>query len=662
MKSFLCAKYQKQEIASQFYQALAILCLLSLLFPFSLWGQEDEVGEALDVVLLVDSSGSMLVTDPQNLSREGSRLFVSLLDEADHISLVTFDRTPMEKFPLGKVNREAFERTLIGLESRGRYTDLGLAIEKAGEILDRGARSDSSKVIVLLSDGRFDPHPDRGSVATLSLSLLEGTLPAMLSKGIRVHTLSFSPQADKKFLEKIALKTGGLYWHTPTAEDIHESFVELLLAAKRPQLIGLGQKGVFIDELVEEATFYVTRENNQRVTLVDPSGTPFSAVINEPSLRWYSGRKFDVITVTEPAAGTWTIKGANLNEGFATVLTKLKLKASWPSYVVAGEPTLLEVQLYDDERPLALTSMNALVRYEFQISSTDIISEPRINEGLRDDGIKGDRRKDDGVYSALIELDPGGYQLKISAKSPTFERERIVPFQVRPSMVSLSLADNAAGEGSVFVVDFDNQGEKFTSVDVVLEAQKEGTSWELPLEKESPNRFFASDHLLKEAGQYTLRAKATAVKKSGDVVVARSKSLRYRKEVKIRVALPTAQPVEEPQAASQQDESEPISFVPYLIVATLLNVFTGAGAFYYLKKKFSVTVSVDEIPALPEDIYKIAERIEERASLSEVDFGDPYYRVQAQQASAKVDDADDERDTSSGQEVGTGSVDSMDEE
>jgi uncharacterized protein (TIGR03503 family) len=659
MKSFLCAKYQWQEIASQFYQALVILCLLSFFLPGNLWGQEEEDAESLDVVLLVDSSGSMLVTDPQNLSREGSRLFVSLLDEADHISLVTFDRAPIEKFPLGKVNREAFERTLIGLESRGRYTDIGLAIEKAGEILDRGGRPDSSKIIVLLSDGRFDPHPERGSATTLSLSLLEGTLPAMLSKGIRVHTLSFSPQADKNFLEKIALKTGGLYWHTPTAEDIHESFVELLLAAKRPQLIGLGQKGVFIDELVEEATFYVTREDNQRVTLVDPSGTPFSAVVKEPSLRWYSGRKFDVITVTEPAAGTWTIKGANLNEGFATVLTKLKLKASWPSYVVAGEPTLLEVQLYDDERPLALTSMNALVNYEFQISSTDIISEPRINESLRDDGMKGDRRKGDGVYSALVALDPGGYQLKISAKSPTFERERIVPFQVRPSMVSLSLADNAAGEGSVFVVDFDDQGEKFTSVAVVLEAQKEGSTWELPLEKESPNSFFAADRLLKEGGLYILRAKATAVKKSGDVVVARSKSLRFRKEVKIRVALPTAQPTEEVEEASQEETDEPINFVPYLIGATLLNAITGGGAYYYLRKKFSVTVSLDEIPALPEDIYKIAEKIEERASLSEVDFGDPYYRVQSEQVSAVVQESEDEQDSSLG---GEESVDSMDEE
>ena len=67
-------------------QLLAASCLL-LLLTTNLRAEEKL---PMDTVILIDSSGSMKQTDPEQLRIPAAKLFISLLDKHDRLSIVSF--------------------------------------------------------------------------------------------------------------------------------------------------------------------------------------------------------------------------------------------------------------------------------------------------------------------------------------------------------------------------------------------------------------------------------------------------------------------------------------------------------------------------------------------------------------------------------------------
>ena len=598
----------------------------------------------LDVVLLLDSSGSMLITDPLNLRSEGIGLFVELLGEHDRVSLIAFDEKPTIIVPLnGRVDRDGFTRSLKSIQTKGEYTDIGLAFEMAAQTLRKNGRDDSEKIIVLLSDGKFEPHPIRGQAEELKNALVEKVVPSELSNGIRTFALAFSLEADRGLLENISSKGGGLFWYTPTSEKIHESFADLLLAAKRPQITMMGEHGFFIDELVEEATFYVTKELGAQVTLVAPDNHRYHGVGDIPNIRWYRGKNFEVMTIKEPMAGSWRVVGANLDDGYATLLTKLSLDTKWPTFVVAEEPTKIEANLMEGEKPLALSSMSALLTMKVQVSSNDKISEPIIEANLRDDGQHGDSSAQDGVYSAYLALpEHGRYRLKVIAESPTFEREQLLPFEVESQNLSLSrVTSKELGEvlgtsplkkahereeGDNFLIKIEApQGLK--GVVVTLTAKTKNKSTKMSLQKnKSGDLFFGSANELKP-GKYKLQAELKANMKGRGAIHQRSSILTFNKEeiVEVKDIPEEKSPEEKPHKevepeADVADNSIPLTFL------SLLNLGVLGFFMFLIKNKFGTGMQGALPPGVPHETLSMLVEIEKLASRSEVDFFDPRYR------------------------------------
>jgi hypothetical protein len=633
--------------------------------------------QPLDVVVLVDSSGSMLLTDPLSLRKEGVRLFVELLEGTDRVALMSFDSKPTLKVPLaGKLEKEKtvtdpMVNAIAALPTKGEYTDIGLAVEAASELLATTGRANAIKSIILLSDGRFDPMPDRGNVESLVKELTETTLAKIADKGVRVYSLAFSSQADIGLLEKIAQKTGGFFWFTPTAEKIHESFADLLLIAKKPQVLSFDEQGFYVDELVEEATFYIAKDSGMPVSLLSPDESRYTNSSNEETIRWYSSRKFEVITIFDPLAGNWKISGANLEEGYATLLTKLTLRSTWPTAITVDDPTLLEVQLYDNEKPLALSSMSALINCSFQIVSSDVISEPILDAELRDDGKHGDKKSGDGVFSAYVALpNIGRYRLKVFAKSPTFSREQILPFQVESPFLTLEALDSESFEGlglselkhkkkedghgshkkpdvhaesnshannsshasNWFVVKINQTNEKISDAAVTVIAQKNGKKDKMTFRAvaaKEPSYFFVSDEILK-SGTYQVYAVLKAKKNSKNKLLKKSNSILFKKN---KVESLHKKPEEEKKVEAEvkpeviEPSDKPNNSVLSELIAVSILIFLGfsACAFKLLRSGIKKSDQIT-IPALPNDFSQIMAEIERTASLSEIDLSDPRFK------------------------------------
>ncbi len=398
---------------------------------------------AVDVVLVFDASGSMLKTDPQNLRFEGAKLLLSFLGDGDRISVVRFADSAKIVRDLHQYSKTMAPQLMEQIQTiapEGQYSDLSEGIKLGKAVLDASHRPEAQKLIVLLSDGKMEPDPKTSPAFARTLELVHDLLPDLKAKETKVFTLAFSEFADRPLLSEIAAATDGLTWYTATPEDLHRSFAELFLAVKRPQVVAQTGRGFKIDDDVEEATFYINREPGSMLSLISPKGELLSVDKHPDWATWFSGQNFDVITLKEPDPGDWRVSGTEHSDGFATVLTDLKVLTDWPLVVRSGDTPLVQARLYEQSKPVSLPEMSEVLKFGVQISRTDQVATPMLQEVLHDDGKGGDKVALDGIFSMPVRLDQiGEYKLTIIAKSPTFVKSQQIPFSVRPRLISLEV-------------------------------------------------------------------------------------------------------------------------------------------------------------------------------------------------------------------------------
>lgn len=597
--------------------------------------------ENTDVVLVLDTSGSMLITDPDKLRNEGAKLLLQFLKKGDRLGIVSFADNSSVIRPLSDYSSEQereVSKTISNLEITGQYTNLVTGVEAAKEMLDKDRRERSSQVIVLMSDGKMEPHPRAGTPEFISRILFEFYLPELKSKGVKIHTLSFSDQADKDLLRQIAAATEAVSWFTPTADKIHESYAELFLVVKKPQIVPLTSKGFRIDADIKEVTFYINREAaSGDLQLLTPTGRKVSVAEPGPGGKWFSGKKFDVITILQPEAGNWQVNGLMQNDSFATAITNLRLITDFPQKTYSGEPIIVKAQLFDGDRPIVLPEMTGDIQYAFQVTPTDKVSEPIIREFLKDDGTNGDERARDGVFSAKISLeDEGEYKLRILAHAPTFERNQQIPFRIRPPLLGIDIISkpppttpsshgHGASEGGHDIdwirLKVSSDLAELRDVKIRLIAvNSDGKKFELPAGrvKGIAGQFETPTSLIPHEGAYEIKAFVTGSTKKGKVVSAKSKVIEYdRKEL-------TASEEEIEIVAFKAAEEKPSapSPFPYILLITLVN--GGLGAMLIKKLKASQSAVAFSLPTFRslDGVVQVISGLESLAASSEMNFSD----------------------------------------
>lgn len=622
-------------------------CILVLFLVLEGWAEEKAAKdvalskEQLEAVLLLDSSGSMRVTDTQRLRNDGARLFIQFLKRNDSLAIIDFAEKSKLIRPLISYN-EAQEaevaRSINAIKDVGEYTDLISALRAAKDLFGKGS-SAAEPIIILLSDGKLDPVPSLGTVAEQEKKLMEEVVPELRALNIKVYTLAFSEYADRDLLEKLAVATDGLHWFTPTSEKIHESFADLFLVVKKPQMVPLTSKGFRIDQDIEEATFYINSQDGEEVVLIAPDGERINPTTNRKGLKWFAGQKFDVITIDNPKSGQWKIAGIPRNEGFATLLTNLKLATSWPATVTSGAVTLLEARLYESRKPVVLPEMTDVVKYAFQMTPTDKVSEPVIRAFLRDDGLEGDRIARDGIFSSKVTLeDPGEYKLQVIASGPTFERQQQIAFRVKPRLVSLKVVSAEEALSTKDLINVEKYGDEYfqmqlspelagakkIQVDLYAVDEKQ-TRYKIPL-KRVDNTFEASTQKLPNKSEFTLRASISAEGRRQKKFNGTSQDLVYSKARKA-----SDEDDEGAVVVVEEDKEEVVEEpgFPWIFLVLLLGAVAGVAMPLVKKlKSFKEGTGGEVTKSDFADIAPFEESLlslQERSEKVEVDFEDPIF-------------------------------------
>ena len=191
--------------------------------PVDMKGNADKAMMMVDVLFLLDNSGSMIANDPHFITREVVTKFLKNSKAGFRVGMVIFDREATLVEPLSSLDSaagtERFIKSLDRINYKGQFTNTPSGVERAIYELKSNGREDAEKIIILLTDGIVDTGNKEQDLA--GEAWLKDQLTMDCKKaGIRVFGIAFTELADFRLIQTIALKTDGEYFRTFKSEDI----------------------------------------------------------------------------------------------------------------------------------------------------------------------------------------------------------------------------------------------------------------------------------------------------------------------------------------------------------------------------------------------------------------------------------------------------------
>jgi pSer/pThr/pTyr-binding forkhead associated (FHA) protein/Mg-chelatase subunit ChlD len=191
---------------------------------------EQKGQQPLDMVLVLDNSGSMNKSDPQFLTREVVTKFMLGFGGNCRIAMIIFDQEVELAESLMDTNapdaRARFLKSLNKVNYRGQFSNIPAAIERAiYEIKTRG-RKDAQKIIIFMTDGIVDTGDKKNDFESEKW-LKQDLAKESKKQGIRIFSIAFTNTADFSLIQTLALKTDGEYFRAYGPDDIQIVFEKI---------------------------------------------------------------------------------------------------------------------------------------------------------------------------------------------------------------------------------------------------------------------------------------------------------------------------------------------------------------------------------------------------------------------------------------------------
>lgn len=195
---------------------LVALFLLGMLFEWVYQLNPGSAKPVKDIVLVIDNSGSMKDTDPNQDRYTAAKNLINRMDEDNRVSVMLFDHATTLLQPFTRVkNQEAKDEIIAeidSLETNDGGTDISLALEDTMTHIQESHDARRSAMVIMLSDGFSETDHAR-------------VLAEYKQQQIAVNTIGLSLvyKDGAQLLQTIAAETGGQYYDVQNAADL--SFV-----------------------------------------------------------------------------------------------------------------------------------------------------------------------------------------------------------------------------------------------------------------------------------------------------------------------------------------------------------------------------------------------------------------------------------------------------
>lgn len=370
---------------------------------FDLWDGVEYSSSRFDLILVVDTSTSMRLNDPDNFRRKAILNILSWASQNDsvsRISIIKFSTVASVACPLTSVHETAILGEAVRQIDASGETAIGDGLDKAyNQVVQGREKNKTGKfAVILLTDGENNgPWSDNHL--------------AFKKAGVPVYTIGLKQEVNSAFLQKIASDTGGEYFQIPDSFRIQNIYYEIINRENnkrtffsRDMTLRPGQTTNFSfksgRQLVKLNVFTTWANDGVTVSMDPQPRTVVSSGFSGFENREISGLEdrgyIFTIHNNSAAAGTpFSIMGFVNND----IVLRLYLpKKQWH----CGEPVEVSLLAYQDDCPL--TGLQATLRFS-SVRTNMVIS-------LHDDGLHNDGLKDDGLYRAyFLGTFPGVWKL-----------------------------------------------------------------------------------------------------------------------------------------------------------------------------------------------------------------------------------------------------------
>ncbi len=376
-----------------------------------------------DIRIVIDISGSMLKTDPQNLRQPALRMISGLIPTGASAGVWTFGRYTNMEVKWGKVNeswRKSAAKGALAIHSRGKFTNIDSALNRASSGWEKPDPK-TRRNLILLTDGKVDISSDALKNQQSRDTLISKTIPQLVKNGVIVHTIALSQFTDETLLKTIAFETGGSFEIAKSADQLQRVFLKMFERATIPDMVPLTDNQFTIDNSVDEMTLLVFNKSGKKTSLTAPDKSIHSLDKHGNKVKWLNDLGYDLITVTKPQPGVWLLDADIDPDNRVLIVTDLKLMVdNIPVYLMPNHDINLKVELHNEGKKISKNSFLKFVN--FYVDHKDNKATEKLPLELKQSREIADK----GIYLQTIAapLTEGVHEIEVHADGSTFNRSK----------------------------------------------------------------------------------------------------------------------------------------------------------------------------------------------------------------------------------------------
>ncbi|EIK45243.1 von Willebrand factor type A domain protein [Cellvibrio sp. BR] len=430
-------------------QVLHYLLLGCTLFSAVCDASEITAPKPADVRVVIDISGSMKKTDPNNLRKPAVDLIVRLLPDQSKAGLWTFGQSVNMLVPHRVVDsqwREEGAKKANSINSVAMFTNIGGALEAAAA--DHATESSAyQRNVILLTDGVVDISKEAVVNLNERKRILTELLPRLKASDYRIHTIALSADADQELMKKLSIATDGIFEVADTADELMATFLRIFDQAVPAERVPLDENGFLVDNSIQEFTALIFRRAEVPATvIIAPDGKEYSATDPANNVNWYRTDKYDLITVQQPVAGQWKVKTDMAPGSRVTVVSNLQLVVQpLKSNIKLNETIDIAYSFIANNETLTNTEFLSLLTGEAFVTpaasketKTHTLNKPAAANGVFSDQLEGFTTQ-------------GAHDIKILIDGKTFKREFIHRVNVSDSAFRVEKRIDEQGDKKTYV-------------------------------------------------------------------------------------------------------------------------------------------------------------------------------------------------------------------
>ncbi|MBJ7537614.1 VWA domain-containing protein [Marinomonas transparens] len=383
--------------------------------------------------VIVDASGSMIISDPDKLTAEALRLISDLApEEKTTLGIWLFGEAPrvlLPEGPINKANKAKLASYLNSYVTQDVKTDLEAIIALLLETPDsEDLAVGFERHWILVTDGMVDISLEDEVNRASRERILNDLSQQLEDRGIHLHTVSMTGYTDKDLLQTLSLKTNSTHTEVAIPEDLLDTFERIFSQVDPEERLPFKGNTFTVDKFIHELTLIVFHEPNEGPEIVTPSGS-ILPIATQDNISVALSDHYTLVTVKNPEVGDWQVNNVNLERSSVRVITDLSARVTKiPPIIFINESINSNVGVFQKGEIIGDQNILNMV----SVKQTLI----RLNGEHKEAIYSQDMEQVSNQFQHDIKqiAEPGNYELVSHLDGQTFSRELGQYFTVHPGI------------------------------------------------------------------------------------------------------------------------------------------------------------------------------------------------------------------------------------